>query len=238
MSDRFYAPVSFDKPTIVLTGSEAHHLINVLRLKPGQQVVLFDGAGTEATAEIVSTAKRSVELRILEKRSSPSESQRTVILGTAVPKGDRFRWLVEKATELGVTRLVPLITERSVVEPGSGKLEKMQQTVIAACKQCGRNRLMEIDEPTDWESFIDRESQSGLLFVAHPSGEKPETVTSSDIGKQPIVFAIGPEGGLTESEISTAVNAGAKLISLSPNILRIETAAVALSAFFAIRQLQ
>jgi 16S rRNA (uracil1498-N3)-methyltransferase len=234
MSDRFYAPVSFDEPVLTLTGSEAHHMHNVLRLKQGQEVMLFDGAGTEATAEIVSTSKRSVELRILEKTSTPPGAKRSVILGTAVPKGDRFRWLVEKATELGVTRLVPLITERSVVEPGSGKLEKMKQTVIAACKQSGRNRLMAIDEPTDWNRFIDQESQSGLLFVAHPTGAKPATATSSDSEKQPIILAVGPEGGLTETEISTAVNAKAKLISLGPNILRIETAAVALAAIFSI----
>ncbi|MCH7687969.1 MAG: RNA methyltransferase, partial [Planctomycetes bacterium] len=90
-------------------------------------------------------------------------------------------------------------------------------------------------EPTDWNRFINRESQAGLLFVAHPSGEKPDTATSSNLEKQPIVLAVGPEGGLTESEISTAVDSGAKLISLGPNILRIETAAVALAAFYAIR---
>ena len=110
----------------------------------------------------------------------------------------------------------------------------MRRTVISACKQCGRNRLMEIDEPTGWNRFLDRESQAGLLFVAHPSGEKPDTATSSHLGKQPIVLAVGPEGGLTESEISTAVDAGAKLITLGPNILRIETAAVALDAIFSI----
>jgi 16S rRNA (uracil1498-N3)-methyltransferase len=235
MTDRFYSSFLPETGTFSLTGSEAHHMHNVLRLKQSQEVLLFDGAGTEATAEIISISKRSVELRILDKRSTPSKSQRTIILATAVPKGGRFRWLVEKATELGVTRLIPLITERSIVDPGSGKLEKMKQTVIAACKQCGRNQLMQIDEPIDWNGFIDRESQSGLLLVAHPSGEKPEAVISGDSEKRPMIFAVGPEGGFTETEISTAVDAGGKLISLGPNILRIETAAVALAAFYAMR---
>jgi len=235
MANRFYAPTSFDEPVVKLTGIEAHHLINVLRLKAGEQVVLFDGAGTEATAEIVSTSKRSIELRILEKRFALLDAERAIILGTAVPKGDRFRWLVEKATELGVTKLVPLITERSIVEPGSGKLEKMKQSVIAACKQCGRNQLMQIDEPTNWNRFLANESQTGSLFIAHPAGESVGTAIQHLKEETPAVLAVGPEGGFTEAEIEAARNAGAKLISLGPNILRIETAAVALSAVFATR---
>ena len=230
MTDRFYSSFLPETGEFSLTGSEAHHMHNVLRLRQGQEVVLFDGAGTEATAEIVSTAKRSVELRILEKRSTQPESQPSIILGTAVPKGDRFRWLVEKATELGVTRLVPLITERSVVEPGSGKLEKMQQTVIAACKQCGRNQLMEIDDPTDWDSFLANESQTGSLFIAQPSGKSVGQAVEHLKEETPVVLAVGPEGGFTEFELEATRNVGAKLISLGPNILRIETAAVVLAA--------
>ena len=214
MANRFYAPVSFDQPVVKLTGTEAHHLINVLRLKMGEQVVLFDGAGTEAVAEIESVSKRSVELRILDTHTAPLDAIPAIILGTAVPKGERFRWLVEKATELGVTKLVPLITERSIVEPGSGKLEKMKQSVIAACKQCGRNQLMEIDEPTDWNSFLVNESQTGSLFIAQPSGESVGTAIQHLKEETPAVLAVGPEGGFTEAEIEAARNAGAKLISL------------------------
>ena len=207
---------------------------NVLRLKQGEEIVLFDGAGTEATAEIVSIAKRSVELRILEKRSTQPESQRTIILGTAVPKGDRFRWLVEKATELGVTRLVPLITERSVVEPGSGKLEKMQQTVIAACKQCGRNRLMEIAPLQSLDEFLSAAGELCARLIAHPSGMSCPHVLDESMPPraepQSVVLAIGPEGGFTRAEIELAKSRGWHVVDLGPRILRVETAALALTS--------
>lgn len=230
MADRFYAPISFDQPTVELAGSEAHHMQRVMRLKVGEQVILFDGNGIEATAEITTLSKRVVGLRILQKRTTPPLSQSPIILATAVPKGDRFRSLVEKVTELGVTRLIPLLTERSVVAPGSGKLDKVKQTMIAACKQSGRNTLMEIDEPIDWKEFLDQQSQAGSLFVAHPSGESPEKVIVDQTKDQPVILVIGPEGGFSDAEIEQATEAGAKLISLGANILRVETAAVALAA--------
>jgi 16S rRNA (uracil1498-N3)-methyltransferase len=165
-------------------------------------------------------------LRVLSTRSETDDGAPEIVLATDIPKGDRLRWLVEKATELGVSRLVPLITQHSVVEPGDGKLDKMQQTVIAACKQSGRNRLMTVDEPTQWGEFIEGQCAGRLTLIAHPSGANVPTFHRED--ESPIILVIGPEGGWSDSEIEQGRSAGAHLISLGPHILRIETAAVAL----------
>src|SRR5690348_3502986 len=113
MSERFYLPEPLDRPTVALSGSEAHHLAHVLRLGVGATVTLFDGAGTAAEAEVLSVSKREVILRPRNVLHEPL-SRRLVTLAVAPPKGDRFRWIVEKATELGVDRLVPLLTKRTV----------------------------------------------------------------------------------------------------------------------------
>jgi 16S rRNA (uracil1498-N3)-methyltransferase len=234
MADRFYTPHSFEGPTVELDGPEAHHLMHVLRKAVGQEVLLFDGRGTEATAKIVSLAKKTVELRVLSRTQSPEEAHVPVILGTAVPKGDRAGWLVEKVTELGVDRLVPLETARSIVHPGAGKLEKMRQTVIAACKQSGRSRLLQVDPTLTWNEFIAREFPERTVLVADPAGAPIEGAIKPNALDSAIVLAIGPEGGFTDEEITSAVEAGARLISLGPRILRIETAAVAFSAVVAV----
>lgn len=225
---RFYAPEADESPRVVLEGTEANHLLRVLRLKTGDEVVLFDGRGREANAEIAAVSKRSAELQLLTGWMRQRETAPQIILGTAAPKGDRFRWLVEKATELGVTRLVPLVTQRSVVDPGAGKLEKMQQTVIAACKQSGRCSLMQIDAPTAWAEFVSQEITGRTAFVAHLSRDRPSGSEIAAVKGDTIVLAIGPEGGWTDPEIELATQAGAKLVGLGSHTLRIETAAIAL----------
>ena len=231
MTARFYVPTTLDVPVVELCGQEAHHLAHVLRKKAGETVCLFDGQGTEATGQIVSVSKQAVNLQIVDTRSIPVEAPVTVVLGTAVPKGDRFRWLVEKATELGVARLVPLETDRSVVDPSAEKLHKMRQTVIAASKQCGRSRLMGIDQPTAWDAFISQEFPNRAAFVAHPTGQPVWQIARQPITME-VVVAVGPEGGFTDLELQRAIQAGARPIDLGHQILRIETAAVVLATVF------
>ncbi len=232
MVHRFYAPAALDSPLVRLEGAEAQHLLRVLRLKVGDEVSLFDGKGHEAAAEIATVSRSAAELRLLSEWVARPRTVPEIILGTAAPKGDRFRWLVEKVTELGVDRLVPLLTERSVVDPGAGKLQKMQQTVIAACKQCGRNSLMQIDPATAWSEFVSTEMTGRSSFIAHSSeriaGGNPLDTSDGSA----IVLAIGPEGGWTDAEIDLAREAGAKVIGLGSFTLRIETAACALVSRF------
>lgn len=229
MTARYYAPHLSDAETCELEGSEFHHLTRVMRAGPGDQVLLFDGAGNAAEAQIVELSKSRASLRIL-KRSHETEVGPIVVLATAVPKADRFRWLVEKATELGVSRLIPLQTARSVTEPGSTKLDKMRGTVIEACKQSGRNRLMTIDPLTTWDSFLANLAPSGRLLVADPGGAARASLCETEQSAGPRVLVVGPEGGLTNAEVIQAVQVGARCISLGCCILRTETAAVALAA--------
>ncbi len=236
MDHRFYLPAPLDVQTVQLSGPEAHHLIHVLRMKAGQTVRLFDGQGIEATADVVRLTRNSAELRIVRTHSHSPETPFPVILAAAVPKGDRFRWLVEKATELGIARLIPLRTKHSVVDPGSGKLEKMRQTVIAACKQSGRSRLMQIDTVTTWDDLVAREFPGRNVFVAQASGTPISEVCSpAKRPGGPVLVCVGSEGGLASDEIQQAVDAGAKCVNLGPRTLRIETAAVAFSSFFVCR---
>jgi len=230
MSERFFVPGLFDQPTVRLEGSEAHHLLHVLRLVVGDEVELFDGENGAASAEITSTSRSSVELQVRQRRESSQIVGRSIDLATAVPKSDRFRWLVEKATELGVGRLLPLKTARSVVHPNDGKLQKMRQTVIAACKQSGRNRLMAIEPIINWNSLIAEEFGEKTVIVAHPSGEPLQPLLAACDMDRPLLLVIGPEGGLSDEEVEQARSAGAMLANLGENILRIETAAVVLAA--------
>ena len=227
MRNRFYCPDSLETANAHLTGSEAHHLLNVLRMQPGEDVELFDGRGSSAVARIEQTERGSVDLQILLRNDPEPRSSTQITLGTAVPKGDRFRWLIEKATELGVDRFVPLKTARSVIDPGDAKLEKLRATVVSACKQCGRSRLMQIDAPMLWDQFVEQHVSGAAAFLGDMGGAPWEATPGSLT--EPRVIAVGPEGGWTADELSLARAAGASIVSLGRRILRIETAAVALA---------
>jgi 16S rRNA (uracil1498-N3)-methyltransferase len=232
MSHRFYLAELRDSGPVRLDGLEAHHLMHVMRATPGDVVELFNGAGLVAQGEIVAVHRRDAELRVLDSRHEKRPS-REVILATAVPKGDRFDWLVEKATELGVTRIVPLVTTRSVVDPRNSKLDKLRQTVITACKQCGRNHLLELSPVAAWNDFLSAELPNREGLIAHLGVGTVPLSTVNWGGQSSIVIAVGPEGGFTDAEVSMAVASGAKPVSLGPLTLRIETAALALAALAA-----
>lgn len=242
--ERFFLPqplqvATAEQAAVELDGSEAHHLLHVLRAKVGDHVGLFNGQGDEAVAELVNHRKRSAELRILDCWTTPAESDE-LILATALPKGDRARWLVEKATELGVTRIIPLRTARSVVEPGEGKMDKLTQAAIAACKQCGRSRLPRFDSLTPLTDVLQEFSASlptQILLLADPRAERTvgQLFATLEERIQTTIALIGPEGGFTVDERSAAIAAGATSVRLGSHILRIETAALAISAAWGLR---
>jgi 16S rRNA (uracil1498-N3)-methyltransferase len=242
--ERFFLPqplqlATLEQPIVELDGSEAHHLLHVLRAKVGERIGLFNGRGDEALAELNRHGKRSAELRILDAWTTPAEADE-LILATALPKGDRARWLVEKATELGATRIIPLRTARSVVEPGEGKLDKLQQAAIAACKQCGRSRLPLLDPLTTLNEALRDFSAAPpirVLCLADPHVEQSlsQLFESFSDGPRTTIALVGPEGGFTTEEHSAAITAGAIAVRLGTHILRIETAALAISAAWQLR---
>ena len=234
--ERFFLPQPLQIAAAELDGSEAHHLLHVLRAKVGDRIGLFNGQGDEAHAEIVKVGKRSAELQITDRWTKSAEPNE-LILATALPKGDRARWLVEKATELGATRIIPLRTTRSVVEPGESKMDKLLQAAIAACKQSGRSRLPRLDPLTSLTEVLREFTSTPQLVLADPHAEKSlgQWIASLDASTQSFVALIGPEGGFTSEEHAASLAAGATPVRLGSHILRIETAALAISAAWQLR---
>ncbi len=241
MADRYFV----DEPILAgsvlagsasLSGPEAHHLIHVMRAKPGTEVVLFDASGCEFAARVERVGRADVTLAVLARREVDRELGVHLTLGVSLPKGDRQRWLVEKAVELGVTRLVPLITRRGVAQPSAEPPERLRRAVIEASKQCGRNRLMEIAPGEPLETFL--RSEGAARWLAHPGGT-PLPVALGELSEMArgsqITLAVGPEGGFTHDEVELARTGGWQVVDLGGRILRIETAACLLVSNIAAR---
>ncbi len=231
MADRYFVETPIIGEQAQLVGPEAHHLAHAMRAQPGDSVTLFDGSGVEYVARVKKIGRNAVELGVESRLEMDRELSIHVTMGVALPKGDRQRWLVEKLTELGVARLVPLVTTRGVAQPAESALVRLRRGVIEASKQCGRNRLMEIAPAQAWREFIVSPLAGALRFIAHPGNTGAVRPQSSlDIGKREVYYAVGPEGGFAESEVEEALAAAWVVVDLGPRILRVETAAIALAA--------
>jgi 16S rRNA (uracil1498-N3)-methyltransferase len=226
MADRFFCDdLTSDKPC--LSGTEAHHAVHVLRLKCGQSIQLFDGVGTVAEAVIEDIQRARVIARATATSFIQKDTQNSLTVAAVPPKGDRLKWMVEKLTELGVDTYVPLLTERSVVDPRKSKLDKLATTVTAAMKQSGRRWRMEIGEPQTLPLLLQHcKDSDDTILLAHP-GNTTEP-TEAEAGGRTLL--IGPEGGFTESEVQLAADHNARQIAWPDSILRIETAAIAFAA--------
>ncbi len=225
MPDRYYIETPIRESQATLAGSEAHHLLHVMRAKTGLKVIVFDGLGGEFDATVVYCGRTEVQLEVGPRKEIERELPYKLTLAVALPKGDRQRWLVEKSVELGVTRFIPLKTIRSAA--GAEQSSKLARYVVSASKQCGRNRLMQIEPSTSWVEFLKQPIATRQL-LAHPQGHP-----LPDFGQQPqtdIGLAIGPEGGFTEDEVDSAIAVGWEKVSLGRRILRIETAALAMAS--------
>jgi 16S rRNA (uracil1498-N3)-methyltransferase len=228
MSERFYINWPLNPGPVEMTGPEARHLATVCRLRAGDALCLFNGNGHQYPARVIETTKKTVLLEILSVETPLRELVFHLEIAAPVPKGDRAQFLVEKLTELGVTSFIPLLCARSVVQPGEGKIDKLQRYVVEASKQCGRNALMCVGDPVDWATYNKPGEPAELRLIAHP-------MTAGSQGKCPIPAhskircAIGPEGGFSDGEIIQASAAGWHMVDLGPRILRIETAAVVMA---------
>lgn len=234
MSERYFAQTPIHGDHTVLDGPEAHHLIHVMRAKAGMRVTLFDGTGAEFAAQVEKVGRSEVQLTVLSRQVIDRELPLELVLGVSLPKGERQKWLVEKVVELGVARLVPLITARSVAQPVQQALDRLRRTVIEASKQCGRNRLLEITEPEEWNAFVAATPASARRLLAHPGKTvvhaTPLSVEPPKGRRSEVFMAIGPEGGFASDEVALATSAGWQTVDLGARILRVETAAVFLVA--------
>jgi 16S rRNA (uracil1498-N3)-methyltransferase len=213
---------------VALGAGQANYLGNVLRMKEGAALLLFDGSSGEWLANIADGAKKSMVVAV-EERTRPLEEVPNVALAFAPVKRTQTDWLVEKATELGVRSLQPVITQRTVVE--RVKLERLQSIAIEAAEQCGRTLLPQIAEPMPLARLVEQRGRT-LYFADEQGGEPAATAFAPG----PATILTGPEGGFTEGERALIRAApGARAISLGPRILRAETAALAaLAAYMAI----
>lgn len=231
MSDRFYTRQPLGPGEFLLDGPEAHHLSAVRRFGPGDRVTLFNGDGFDYPAEVVAVGKKTVALAVREPVAAGREVGFPLVVASAVPKGDRADYLIEKLTEVGVTRYVPLLTSRSVVRP---KAEKFARAVIEASKQCGRNVLMAVDPPTRWEEFVCRVDLPTAKVILHTEGGSPVRGVLPDAVRSGVVVAVGPEGGFDADEVKAAAANGWRAITLGRRSLRVETAAAVAAAYLAV----
>ncbi len=227
---RFLLDAPLTAPGIyALNRQESHHAADVLRLGMDDGVVVFDGAGNYAEAVIAEVDKKAVSVRVDEVRSEP-HLPLVLSIATAIPKGKRWQALVEKCTELGVDRIIPLLAGRSVVK-GEGDADKWRRWVVEAAKQSRRARVPEVTEPMPFPQALSQaKKDNALLLMADPGGESP--VAYRDLFRHVlhVMVMIGPEGGFTDEESATLRKLGAKPMRLSPFILRIETAAATVCA--------
>lgn len=232
MSERFLLPSPPRDGRATLEGDEARHLARVLRAKPGDEVTVFDGAGHAWRARVAAVARDTVGLEIVAALPAAPAARVSLSIAVALPKGDRQKWLAEKLSELGVERLLPLVTERGVAEATDAARARLERAVIEACKQCGRNTLMDISAPATLGQLAARHPTS-LRLIAHPGGMPlcDQPIASLGHEMQEIVAAVGPEGGFTPEELALAAAAGFRPVSLGSHILRIETAAIALASW-------
>jgi len=232
----FLAPEQCRADLLTLTGGEAHHALKVLRVQPGDRVIVLNGAGCEFLCEVVAGRRDEATLSVLEERSIPPLPYQ-ITLAQALPKGKLFESIVQKATELGAFEIVPLLTERVVAHLGdtdrAHKLQKWQAVAVEAIKQCGSAWLPKIVAPMTPQQLVKRAAEFELAVVGslEPDAEHPRDsfkLFLSERGRVPrsACVWIGPEGDFTTEELALIKSSGARPITLGSLVLRTETAAL------------
>lgn len=212
-----------------LPDSAFRHLVQVLRATPGTPFIAFDGQGGECEAELVEVAKREARYRVLKHLAVDRESPLDLSLAQCVSKGDRMDYTLQKAVELGITRIQPLLSARSVVrmdaERWDKKLEHWQGVIVGACEQSGRTRIPELLPVQPLPGWLEAGGGRGLGLTLDPEGR--HSLRELPAAQGPVTLLVGPEGGLSPAELDHARRAGFVGIRMGPRILRTETAGVA-----------
>jgi 16S rRNA (uracil1498-N3)-methyltransferase len=229
---RFYAPPSsFTETAVRLDADEARHLTRVLRLGSGARVFVFDGEGAEYECEVARVAKHEVVLNLLLRLDDDVESPLRLTLAQALIKGDKFDWVIQKTTELGVTRIVPLVTDHSDIKRGEERagqrIQRWRRISLEALKQCRRRRLVEICEPAPFDEFCGSAACGAGLIFSERDGESLAEVSARLQGANQLSLCVASEGGWSERELRNAMSCGFTPVSLGSRILRTETAAIA-----------
>lgn len=209
-------------------------MTRVLRLAVGARVFVFDGEGVEYECEVARAAKHEVDLNLLRRLDVVVESPLQLTLAQALIKGDKFDWVIQKTTELGVTRIVPLVTDHSDVkknvrlaeERAEQRLQRWRRISLEALKQCGRRKLVEICEPASFDDFCEPAAKYACLIFSERGGESLADVSAKFGDVSQLSLCVASEGGWSERELRKAESCGFTPVSLGTRILRTETAAI------------
>jgi len=226
----FVPPAQISAPTITVTGPDHRHLARVLRVREGDAVTLFDGAGSEVAARVARVGRHATEL-VPENQPAIAAGGAfpPVVLLVAVPRGGRMDLLVQKTCELGVARIVPILAARSVARPEPGRRARWQKIAQEAARQCGRADVPAVEEPVALDAALAR-TDLPPLRLALWEGERGQSLGAAVAGASlpaAVALLVGPEGGFAPGEIDAARAAGFVPVSLGTRILRVETAAIA-----------
>ena len=235
---RFYvSPKDWQSPTLALRGSEAHHARDVLRMKAGEKIVLFNGRGREVTVEIAALDEDEIRLRKLHEAETPPLRCR-IVLGQAIPKGKNMELIVQKAVEIGAAEIAPIVSDRTIVQIDSKiaaqKQRKWQQIAIEAAKQCGQNWLPRVHPPKKLTEFFSASEQPfdfRLIGSLQPDARNLKSILEMYLRQhsdrpRSVLMLVGPEGDFTPAELALARSHGCEPLTLGPIILRVETAAI------------
>ncbi|NLY42543.1 MAG: 16S rRNA (uracil(1498)-N(3))-methyltransferase [Clostridiaceae bacterium] len=234
MSKFFVSPGNIRGDRILVQGEDVNHIVRVLRMKVGDQLTLCDGEGRDYTVCIDEIGKEEVNTKILDCRDSLTEPPVNVILFQGIPKAAKMEYIIQKTTELGISRVVPVVTRRTVVKLEEGRNEKnkinrWQKIAREAAKQSNRGRIPHISYPVSFDDAIKEGSSLDMCIMAY-EGEQNKSIKSClvpGMHYRSIGIFIGPEGGFDAEEVSKAQEEGINIVSLGPRILRTETAGLA-----------
>ena len=212
---------------IDLDENASRHLSKVLRMQAGRELIVFNGEGGEYRAEITEVSKKTVTVKVGEFNPEDRQSPLTIHLGIGISRGERFDYVLQKATELGVTAITPLFTERVEVKLNGPRLEKKlnhwQQILVSACEQCQRNQLPQLHAPQNLDQWLTERDEDTCLVLHHRSDVSLNETTPPNS----VALVIGPEGGLSQNEIENSLKRGFQALTLGPRVFRTETAPVA-----------
>ncbi len=214
-----------------LDGENVNHLAKVLRAKPGDEIILCDGEGTDFDARLLTVSRESVTAEIINTYPARTEPKVQVTLYQGLPKQGKMEWIIEKCTEMGISCIVPVEMERSVVklsgDQGDKKQARWAKTAEAAAKQCGRGRIPEVLPPVKLSSLKQEDLPEFLLLPYENENSRTVRQVLTENRATTVGIFIGPEGGFADSEVAFLESLGAKSVTLGPRILRTETAGLA-----------
>jgi 16S rRNA (uracil1498-N3)-methyltransferase len=234
----FLPPEKLTTEKAAITGDQARHLALVLRAQPGDTVTILDGSGHKYNCTILSVHKKEVTVEVTSKGPYSVESPVLITLAQGIPKGDKMDLIIQKSTELGVRKIIPLITERSQVRH-TDKVERWQKIALSTSQQSGRDKIPDIDGPEDFKEFLEHFhpplekgdnvgfTNKGIIFSEELKDRNLKKVLRGFKDIKNFTLLIGPEGGFSREEVASAVEKGFIEASLGPRILRTETAPIA-----------